>query len=273
MTIQRGFTLIEMAIVLVIITILIGGLAVPLSAQIQARRIAETQKTLEEAQAAIAGYAITHTCSCVYNDVAPAGTLDTLLTNCATATCPPSNPSSSNTTLKHPYLPCPAGDDGREDRTGSACNRQDGFLPWVDLATAAQDAWGNRLRYAVDADLANATKGIHNTSSGAWNQVSSRITKCAPLDVDVAANVPIILLSHGPNGRGARNINIAQSNATPAPPAATGPDELQNLGSAQAGCTTINFISGSPSENFDDLLTWISFPQLINRVCPSGGCP
>ena len=50
MTNSRGFTLIEMAIVLVIITILIGGLAVPLSAQIQARRISETQKTLGEAQ-------------------------------------------------------------------------------------------------------------------------------------------------------------------------------------------------------------------------------
>ena len=37
---SRGFTLIEMAIVLIIITIMIGGLAVPLSAQIQARRIA-----------------------------------------------------------------------------------------------------------------------------------------------------------------------------------------------------------------------------------------
>jgi prepilin-type N-terminal cleavage/methylation domain-containing protein len=32
----RGFTLIELAIVLVIMTILIGGLAMPLSAQIQA---------------------------------------------------------------------------------------------------------------------------------------------------------------------------------------------------------------------------------------------
>ncbi len=45
MKIQRGFTLIEMAIVLVIVTILIGGLAMPLSAQIQARRIAETRTT------------------------------------------------------------------------------------------------------------------------------------------------------------------------------------------------------------------------------------
>ncbi|MDP2267061.1 MAG: type II secretion system protein [Thiobacillus sp.] len=275
MTSQRGFSLIELAIVLVIVTILIGGLAVPLSAQIQARRIAETNKTLEEAREAIAGYAITHTCSCVYNDVAPAGIpLPFPQTTCTA--CPPNNPSSSNTTLKRPYLPCPAGVDGREDRTGASCNRQDGLIPWVDLATAAQDAWGNRLRYAVDTDLANSTdfsKGIHNTSSGAWNQISSSITKCAPLDVDVAANVPIVLLSHGPNGRGARNVNIPQSSATPAPPAATSPDELQNLGSVQTGCTTKNFISSSPSEVFDDLLTWVSFPQLINRVCPAGGCP
>ncbi len=58
MTTQRGFTLIEMAIVLVIITFLIGGLAMPLAAQIQARRIAETNKTLEEARDAIIGYAM-----------------------------------------------------------------------------------------------------------------------------------------------------------------------------------------------------------------------
>lgn len=116
----RGFTLIELAIVLVIITILIGGLAMPLSAQIQARRIAETKKVLEEAREAIAGYAITHSCSCIYNDVSPAGELlPPPQTTCAMSICSSTNPSSSNTTLKRPYFPCPAGVDGREDRTGA----------------------------------------------------------------------------------------------------------------------------------------------------------
>ena len=41
----RGFTLIELMIVVVIMTILIGGLAMPLSAQIQARRIGEDVRT------------------------------------------------------------------------------------------------------------------------------------------------------------------------------------------------------------------------------------
>lgn len=57
---QQGFTLIELAIVLVIVTILVGGLAMPLSAQIQARRIAETRNTLAEAREALLGYAMTH---------------------------------------------------------------------------------------------------------------------------------------------------------------------------------------------------------------------
>ena len=75
---QQGFTLIELAIVLVIVTILVGGLAMPLSAQIEARRISETRKTLEEAREAILGYAMSHlvasTCSCAYTS----GALDHL---------------------------------------------------------------------------------------------------------------------------------------------------------------------------------------------------
>ena len=55
---QRGFTLIELAIVLVILTILIGGLAVPLTAQIQARRIAETRADMRAIQDALFGYAM-----------------------------------------------------------------------------------------------------------------------------------------------------------------------------------------------------------------------
>ena len=123
MTRSRGFTLIEMAIVLVIITILIGGLAMPLSAQIQARRIAETKKTLEETREAILGYAMTHSCSCAYNAVGPAGTLySSPQTTCASTSCPTNNPSLTAVTLQHAYLPCPDTDnppDGKENRIGT----------------------------------------------------------------------------------------------------------------------------------------------------------
>jgi prepilin-type N-terminal cleavage/methylation domain-containing protein len=239
MTRQRGFTLIEMAIVLVIMTILIGGLAVPLSAQIQARRIAETQKTLAEAREAIIGYAMTH--------------------NTGGAT-------------PRPYLPCPDTDgDGRENRTGNICTLADGWFPWVDLGTAAQDAWGNRLHYSVEnREYADKSKGMPNLALYTppyatlnFKQIC-RTSACAAVD---ALYLPVVLFSHGPNGWGARNIN---GNTLAAP---TSADELENTNADP------NFVSRAPSKagdasgEFDDLVVWISDGLLRSRVCPTGGCP
>jgi prepilin-type N-terminal cleavage/methylation domain-containing protein len=241
----RGFTLIEMAIVLVIITILIGGLAMPLSAQIQARRIAETKKIMEEAREAILGYAMTH--SVDHDD-----NLDT---------------------PRRPFLPCPDREgNGIEDRQDGLCAAEAGWFPWVTLGTAAHDAWGNRLRYATHDDLTRAvenvgTSGFHIGSApvagNPWNQVCSE-ENCP--DVDIAANVPVVLISHGPNGWGALNV----SGAMLANPSADSTNELENLDVA----VDKFFNSRMPSDEFDDLVTWLSFNVLINRVCPAaGGCP
>ena len=275
---QQGFTLIELAIVLVIVTILVGGLAMPLSAQIQARRISETNKTLVEAREAILGYAMTHSCTCQYDSSgalsqAPLGPPPQ---STCTAQCASTGPNSG--TITRPYLPCPDTDgNGTENRPPSGeCFQERGFFPWRDLGTASQDAWGNRIRYAVTADLADATIGFHNGSSGTWNQIISSTAQCslAPPIVDVAMNVPVVLISHGPNSRGARNVNIPLATATPAAPAATGANELQNLGTPQNTCTTSSFVSANPTDTFDDLVTWLPFTVLISRVCPNpGGCP
>lgn len=236
MTIQRGFSLIELAIVLVIVTILLGGLAVPLSAQIQARRVAETQRTLEEAREAIIGYAMTH----------------------RTAEATP-----------HPYLPCPDTNGyGIEDaRTAGICPQNSGWFPWVTLGTAAQDAWGNRLHYAAHTDLTNSNTGFRNGSApapaGSWNQVCT--ANGCPI-VDVAADVAVVLLSHGANGWGARNVN---GNTLANPSSA---DELENLDEDNLYISRTPTKSGDTLGEFDDLTTWLSFNVLIYRVCP-GGCP
>lgn len=229
---EQGFTLIELAIVLVIITIMIGGLAVPLSAQIQARRVADTNRTLEEARDVIIGYAMSH---------------------------------QTGGATPRPYLPCPdANDDGREDARSSegACPQSQGWLPWITLGVAAQDAWGNRLRYRVTAAFANSETGI---PSGNGDLKLCSASGCAT--VDVADDVPVVLVSHGPNGRGALNVN---GNTMAAPSSA---DEQENTDD------DIDFVSRTPtradhaSGEFDDLAVWISADQLRSRVCPAGGCP
>ena len=53
----RGFTLIEIAVTLFIVTLLIGSILVPLQTQVEIRKIEETQRLLEQAREALLGYA------------------------------------------------------------------------------------------------------------------------------------------------------------------------------------------------------------------------
>ena len=175
MTNQHGFSLIELAIVLVIVTLLIGGLAVPLSAQIQARRIAETNKTLEEAREAIIGFSRTR-----------GGTL---------------------------YLPCPDTDgDGIENRTATPnCDAQVGALPWITLGTGEQDAWGNRLRYEVDPNFSVKTGFVQTTpvTSAPPALGICNVSGCtSPIP-----EIVFVVASHGPNKSGGTNTNGIPSTA------------------------------------------------------------
>jgi prepilin-type N-terminal cleavage/methylation domain-containing protein len=311
---QRGFTLIEMAIVLIIVTILIGGLAVPLSAQIQARRIAETNKTLGEVREAIMGYAMSHiavspivnspiTCDCEY-------ILDSFTStyvrhqpsppppqSCPVLLCPPT--ALSGETLHLPierhYLPCPDlngtdpepgvdndgdGDptndrnNGREDRSAAGtCSNDSGNLPWVTLGTGHQDAWGNLLHYTVTSTFANISTGFSNADTGDLQicdlSANTGASDCGALG-NVASNIPMVIVSYGPNGWGARNIN-GNKLADP-----SSNNEKENANSATVDK---EFVSRSPSKagdvagEFDDLVEWISADQLRGRICPAGGCP
>ena len=129
-TFTRGFTLTEMAVVLVIVALLIGGLLMPLSTQQDLRSIAETQKQLTDIREALIGFA-----------------------------------ASKN----KPYLPCPdTSGDGQEDRTGATCTGalQEGDLPWATLGLGRQDAWGNPFRYRVATAFSDSSSGFTLTSTG-----------------------------------------------------------------------------------------------------------
>ncbi|HAN55905.1 MAG TPA: hypothetical protein DCQ77_06830, partial [Betaproteobacteria bacterium] len=126
---QRGFSLIEIAIVLFIVSLLLGGMLLPLAAQQDMRNQGDTQKQLTEAREALLGFAIAN------------GRLP----------CPASAGSNG---VESPATAATA-------TTGVPCtNPYDGFLPAVTLGLApidaqgfAVDGWGgntiNRIRYAV----------------------------------------------------------------------------------------------------------------------------
>lgn len=128
----RGFTLLEMAIVLAILAVLLGGLLPLLSGQMEQQRRNETGKQLNEIRDALYGYAI-------INGYLP----------CPTTT---TDPASAN------Y--------GNADTACSANLSAEGYLPWKTLGVAEMDAWGIKRgssgaawtgywRYRVDRNFAD----------------------------------------------------------------------------------------------------------------------
>ncbi len=165
---QRGFTLIELAIVMFIVSLLIGGMLLPLSAQQDIRYNGETEKTLGEIREALIGYAASHTA-----------------------------------TDGKPYLPCPdTNNDGVEDRSASPgpCTAEEGRIPWVDLGLGRTDAWNNRFRYHVTPAFSGSATGFTLSSLGTLRVCPENT--CA---TSVANTVPAVIVSHGKNGAGAFN--------------------------------------------------------------------
>lgn len=226
---QQGFSLIELAIVLVIVTLLVGGLAMPLSAQIQARRIAETRVDMRAIQDALIGFALRQT---------------------------PGNP----------YLPCPDNDgNGNEDARGTdnKCPRVRGGLPWRTLGVDEADAWGSRYTYAVSKEFTNVN-GFTTSQGGDLD-----VNKSSSCTRDGMTDVAVVIISHGPNGRGAQNMN----GGTPLAPASVPADERANLPtSAAAPCNVGGFVSHAPNQDFDDLAVWLHPNILRDRLCRRG-CP
>lgn len=169
---QRGFTLVELAIVLVIVTLLTGGLLMTVSTQVEQRSRNETLQQLQDVRDALLGYAATH-----------------------------------SATDGRPYLPCPDTDlNGIEEaRVAGACPSNEGLLPWSDLGLGAQDAWSNRLRYRVDPGFSNSVNGFF-----LGKPATLRVCDQASCTSTVATGLPLVVLSHGRNGNGSTSSgNIA----------------------------------------------------------------
>jgi len=232
-----GFTLVEMAIVLAIVALLLAGLLPTISSQIEQQRRNETRKQLAEIQQALMGFAIMN------------GRLPCPMS--ATIT----NPSNAG------Y--------GMEAASCSANQASEGFLPWKTLGVSETDAWGNKRtstsspwtgywRYRTDRNFSNIASPITlNTGFGTCpgaNIDCLVIQDNGGNSLTLAAERPIaIVYSTGPN------LVSDGQNATFHPDGSTAP-----------GAT---YQSDVPAAGFDDILVWISRPQLFNRMVAAGKLP
>ena len=237
----HGFTLAELAIVLLIVGLLLAGVLTPLATQIEVKRIGDAQKSLEDIKEALIGYAISQS---------------------------------------PPHLPCPdkttgaasgpdnTPNDGREDFVAGACVVQEGNLPWTTLGIAPIDPWGNRFHYRVTAAFSNRLAPTMSLSSVGDILICPAKTGCSA-STAIAVNVPAVILSYGKNGYGAVN---ASGGTNPPVPAANN-DETENTDQ------NTNFVSrprtdqGATAGEFDDVVVWLSPNVLFSRLVSAWKLP
>jgi prepilin-type N-terminal cleavage/methylation domain-containing protein len=246
----RGFSLIEMAIVLFIVALLLGGLLPTVSGQIEQTRRSDTRKQLDEIQQALIGYALTNgRLPCPADSTTPSGQVNGLG---VAAGAEYKNPVAAS-----PYI-C-------ANIAGSSAW---GVLPWATLGVNETDAWGRRFTYSVTATFADSTDGtacVGTITIGTSFQLCSSGTLSilsAFGGTNIGANIPAVIISHGTNGLG--GYTSAGQQIQPVPVAN---DEGENTDA------NTNFVSHTFTSTFDDLVVWISPNILINRMVTTGRLP
>jgi prepilin-type N-terminal cleavage/methylation domain-containing protein len=303
---NAGFTLIELAIALAIITLLLSGLSVPLSKRITEQQYAETQISIDKAMDALVGYAAT-------NGRLPCPDVDTVV-----GTVDNRDGIEDTSPAAGPATVCSAGVNAitQSDPNGTSW----GDLPWRTIGLTAPnnaDAWNNRLRYAVFTPLAsqtgvvisayspsnacNGNVGVANLSCAAQSitgisahldircaNPNSPPTAAAPDCLPnpttpavlyfVSQNAVFVVYSLGANGFGATNINdvtnkILIPSSIPADEAANLPEQENAIQNRRMFVMRDRTESTSLAGGYDDLLSYMSITSLASKLLNAGVWP
>jgi prepilin-type N-terminal cleavage/methylation domain-containing protein len=250
----RGFTLIEIAIVIVVIGLLVGGGLTAISPVIQSARLTETKQKMATVDSAVLGYIITNGC----------------------LPCPAARNIGGT--------PTGLSNDGAEQAVGTPCATDGtclggadaaGLVPWVTLGLSRDDVtdgFGRMFTFAVDGELTNGTNDMQRTNGTfpaltAPNIVIQDLTAGAPVDFTYNS-LAYVLVSHGPDGSFGETPGatlIANLYNTPA-----------NEGQNENGDDDVRFATGNSNAvngtaYFDDIVTFRSLQPLI-LSCGSGSC-
>lgn len=229
-----------------IVTLLLGGMLLPLSAQQDVRAYGDTQKILSEARDALLGYAMA-------NDRLP---------------CPAS--STSN---------------GIEDPVGGgSCNHAyDGFFPAATLGLSPVDSqgylvdgWGNdsdnRIRYALTVSNTNA----FSTASGMKN---TGITVLAP-DLQICSTGASMANAGTASAACASGkalatdaVAVIYSLGKTAGSGGAGSEETHNPNPRSTTTADRAFVNAQQGNGYDDQMIWVSKSTLFNRLVAAGRLP
>ena len=242
-----GFTLVEMAVVLLIMGILLGGLLPTLSSRIEQQRLNDVRKQLDEMQQAVLGYTLIN------------GRLP----------CPASSTSKGMESFSN----------GGNATNGMCSNFDNGYAPAATLGLVttdgyAVDPWNNRIRYAVTKSNSNAFTTSNGMNLVGLANLAPDLLVCTTANgisasscasgaaLTASPGVPLVIYSTGKNGSyGGTGIDEA---ANPNPNSNNNDrvfvSHLPTAGSAANG-------------EFDDVVIWLSPALLYYQMIAAGKLP
>lgn len=259
----QGFTLIEMAMVLVIVGLMMGGIMGALGPQLDHKKVRDTQERIKQASEAIMAFAI------------------------------------ANRRLPCPASAASNGDELVTGVRGACTNFNGGFVPARTLGLGErgpngvmQDAWGFGIRYGVTqvtyTGAGNPAVGNINCTTPCYPFTQSDGIKNAyylngaPGVQPLAANLLQVCASS--TGATAATCGAAPANLVVQPafivwstarnggqlPGGSGPDEAANLDGNAVYVTHSRTETGATGGAFDDILQWQTVASVFQSMTNMG---
>ncbi len=232
---SAGFSLFEMAVVMVIMSLLLGGLLTSLTVAREISNRNSTENQLDEVSEALFGFAQ------------------------ATGRLP---------------CPATATSDGLEAPVGGGvCTQQHGFVPSATLGLTGavnddgllMDSWLSPLRYSVTTSNSSAFTTADGMRSTTMDSLTPDLRVCdaAACGTEIASAVPAILLSLGPDW-GEFDASDVDATENSGETTVSG-YRLPNDG---------DFVNSDYIEDrFDDMILWVSASLLYTKMISAGQLP
>jgi prepilin-type N-terminal cleavage/methylation domain-containing protein len=248
----KGFTLVEMAIVLVIMGLILGGLLMPLSVQMDQHNVTSTRTTIANVQEALLGYAMANgrfPCPAVLG---------------ATGVEAVAVPATGACTVLNGYVP------------GTTL----GITP-VNASGYVLDAWNNPIRYAV-SNLLSGPNSIFTFSFGMKNANSGACPNCG-MSWIASQPLPLLSVCNTAPALGATTCTSPATTLTNTAvlvvfsqgknfPTIGIPDEqANNAGNAFVDHTPNP--AGAANGEYDDIMSWVSINTVFSRMVQAGQLP
>jgi prepilin-type N-terminal cleavage/methylation domain-containing protein len=272
---QLGFTLVEMAIVLIIIGLLISAFLTPLSAQKELKDYNETKQKIVSAKESLLGFVVS-------NKRLPC-------------------PDTDGDGLENLAAPLVVNDTpvvGQSTQT-FACVNLEGLLPFQTLGADKTDSWSNIFSYRVAPAFSSRTlEWSANGASGnvlsdtyftlsnngnitvrtrGDNSATAGITESKFIS-NLVTNAVAIIISRGKNGYGA----TSNSGAILSAPPASNVDETSNTNMGTIKMSRFAISTGGACSDtaegvsyceFDDQVEWLPTNLIFNRMVTAGQLP